>query len=279
MRNKGRKTFFCAILVSGDTMVLCPHCKGQLHKKENAYVCEKGHHFDVAKQGYTFLLLPSLKQSGDNKEMVQARTRFLQRDLYHPLREHLVEYVQEMPSNIVVDAGCGEGYYTNYLQNKLQNQVYAFDMSKEALKVAARHNKNVEYFVASIFQLPLAEESVDVVLNVFAPFAQEEFARVLKSGGYVIKVDPNKQHLYELKQALYEDVYENEVLKIESELFVLEKFEEITFTMTLDKQGIQDLFQMTPYYYKTKEEKKEALKQISQMECQVSFIVYFYKKR
>lgn len=260
-------------------MLICPHCKKELIKEEKRYACENGHHFDIAKQGYTNMAKPTHKQSGDNKEMVQARSAFLKTGLYAPLCDGLIKILQNMNVNTLLDAGCGEGYYTNTIQESLDTKVFAFDMSKEALKVASRKNKNVMYFLSSIFSLPIADESVDVVLSVFAPFAQEEFARVLKLGGYVIKVDPHKKHLYEMKEILYENVYENEVLSINTNEFELEKYEELEFVMGMNQEQLQPLFQMTPYYYKTSIDKKKELEVINGLRCTASFIVYFYKKK
>ena len=58
----------------------CPVCKGKLKREGNALHCEKNHSFDFSRSGYVNLLQSNKmhsKMPGDNKEMVAARTRFL----------------------------------------------------------------------------------------------------------------------------------------------------------------------------------------------------------
>lgn len=260
-------------------MLRCPVCKRKLKKIDKRYVCDKNHSFDIAKQGYTNLYLKSSKNSGDNKEMVDARTSFLNLHHYDPLVEAIIHILKEINSDTIVDAGCGEGYYTNLIQKALKNEIYAFDLSKDALKYASRQNKEVHYFLSSIFDLPLNSEKADVVLNIFAPLANEEFKRVLKKNGYLIKVDPHHKHLKEIKDFLYENVYENEVLDLDVKGFVLDSYKEVTYTMSLDNNAIVSLFKMTPYYYKTKKEKTEQLFALDHMDCIASFMIYIYRKK
>lgn len=259
-------------------MLRCPVCKKELHQEEKRYACEHNHSFDMAKQGYTNLYLKSSQHSGDNKEMVDARTAFLSCGYYAPLAKALIDMIIDLPYQVVVDAGCGEGYYTNTIQKEFSNQIYAFDLSKEALKIASRNNKNVHYFISSIFDLPIEDDVCDIVLNVFAPLAAKEYHRILKGDGYLIKVDPHRNHLKELKEILYEDVYENEVLDLDIENFSLTTFKEIQFEMNLDQEAIASLFMMTPYYYKTSKVSSDRLKKYASLKCTASFIIYLYKK-
>ena len=46
----------------------------------------------------------------------------------------------------------------------------------------------------------------------------------------------------------------------------------------LNNSQIQDLFTMTPYYYKTSYEAKERLKSLSSLSTRISFIIKVYKK-
>lgn len=260
-------------------MLICPVCKKALNKKEKEYICEGNHHFDIAKQGYCNLYLKSSKVSGDNKEMVVARNEFLSKGYYEPLAKKIVSILQEINHEVIVDAGCGEGYYTNYIKQQLNTKIYGFDLSKDALKIASRNNKLNQYFVNSIFDLPIQSESIDVALNIFAPFAQEEFQRIIKKDGYVIKVDPNIKHLQQLKEELYEQSYDNEILSIQSDCYTLIKHEEIEFDMHLKQEDIKCLLMMTPYYYKSKKEAIERLCNLQTLVCKASFIIYVYQNK
>ncbi len=258
-------------------MLICPVCKKELVKEERKYVCTSNHNFDIAKQGYCNLFLKSSQQSGDNKEMVDARNLFLKKGYYEPLAKKLVEVMKKYSHHKVVDAGCGEGYYTNYIQRELGNEFCGFDLSKDAIKIAARNNKENRYFINSIFELPIADHSVDIILNIFAPFAQEEFHRILQQNGIVIKVDPNIKHLIQLKEELYETSYDNEILDLESNCLSLIDYEVIEFDMQLPHEDIRNLLKMTPYYYKSKKDSIERLCALDSLICNASFIIYIYK--
>lgn len=258
-------------------MLCCPVCKKALSKNNRQYRCENHHCFDIAKQGYTNLYLKSSKNSGDNKQMVDARTNFLSLSHYRVLNEAICKMLHSLKCDVLVDAGCGEGYYTKQLAKEAK-QVFAFDLSKEALKISSKQSPDIDYFLSSIFELPLSDSSVDVISNIFAPCAEKEFARILKPGGYLIKVDPNVDHLHQMKEILYDDVVNNTVLDLDIDGFTLERYEEISFMMDLNQEGIESLFKMTPYAYKTKQEKSEQLLKREQLCCKASFMIYLFKK-
>lgn len=258
-------------------MLICPICKQALHKEEKRYICMNRHSFDIAKQGYTNLYLKSSQNSGDNKSLVEARTKFLSLHHYQPLCDALKSIVKSLGIDSLVDAGCGEGYYTNQLQSVVKD-VYAFDLSKEALKYAARKNKQVHYFLASLFSMPISDQSVDAITNIFAPCAHEEFARLVKTNGYVIKVDPDEDHLWEMKTILYDDVVKNDVLAISLDGFHLKEHHKVSFMMDLNQDEIRALFQMTPYAYKTSVQRSERLLNRQRLKCRASFIIYIFEK-
>lgn len=259
-------------------MIICPVCKEKLIKEEDSYVCINHHRFDVAKQGYTNLYLKSSKKSGDNKEMVQARTSFLNLHLYDCLVNKVIEIIKDLQCKTIIDAGCGEGYYTNLIQKATKANVFAFDLSKDALKYAARQNKQIHYFLSSIFAVPMQDACADLVLNIFAPLANEEYFRLLKKDGYLIKVDPHHLHLKEMKDILYEEVYENEVFDLDLHGFKLDHYEEVTYKMDLNQEAITSLFKMTPYYYKSDKQRSSQLLAMDKLECTASFMIYLYKK-
>lgn len=259
-------------------MLRCPNCEKPLNKEGASYVCENHHCFDVAKSGYTNLYLKH-KQSGDDEAMVKARTQFLEKGYYEPLRELLSDLCDSFPNEVMVDAGAGEGYYTNEIQKRLRNQIYGFDVSKIALQKAAKANKKVHYFVASIFDMPLYDASVDLILSVFAPLAIEEFKRVLKEDGMLITVTPGPNHLIELKRAIYDDVIVNEAEQIkDEELKIIDKID-YNYQVTITSQeDLQNLFKMTPYYYKTSKEDAMKLTTYDTLTLTCDFVIQIYYK-
>ena len=176
--------------------LLCPVCGGRLAREKTVWRCESRHSFDVARSGYVNLLPPSAsgKRHGDDKRMVAARTAFLSRGYY----DHLIGAVAGScaqltgPDACVLDAGCGEGTYTRAIYDALAAkggcpQLLGADISAEAVRRAARQVPEGIFCAASTAHLPLAAESLDLIVNIFSPLMAEEFLRVLKPGGYLLR--------------------------------------------------------------------------------------------
>lgn len=252
----------------------CPICGKPLHKIERSAVCENRHSFDYAKQGYVNLLIRQSVDHGDNRAMVQARTTFLHSGSYDFLKDTICQIIQKEPCNTLADLGCGEGYYTSSFPVQ---EKYGFDMSKEALKYAARTDRSTQYAVASIFHLPLPDASMDVCVTCFAPFASDEIWRVLKPGGRFIFVSPASLHLFEMKQALYEHPYKNTVEPLDTEMELLEETV-ITQKFTADHTILMALFEMTPYVHRTRKEDIDRLYNRESMEITASFVVRTYRR-
>ena len=255
--------------------LICPVCQKKLKNIDKRYACVNKHTFDVAKEGYTNLLLKSSQSSGDSKEMVNARRVFLEKDYYHLLRKTLIKIVETLQPTVIVDAGCGEGYYTNTLASTINGDFYAFDMSKQALRYASKRGEGVHYFLSSSFHLPLQDNSTDIILNIFAPIAIEEFIRISKNNGYIIKVDPGKNHLKELKECLYDSIYLNEEKVIE-ELNLIDEHK-IQYMMELKESDVRNLLFMTPYLHRTPKEKIENLKVPTKKKVKAEFLIRIYK--
>ena len=99
------------------SLFVCPLCGGALTRREGSYLCPAGHCFDIAREGYTYLLPVNRKHSktpGDDKAMAAARHTFLEKGYYAPLCEELCQLAVELTGDApaVLDNGCGEGYYT-----------------------------------------------------------------------------------------------------------------------------------------------------------------------
>ncbi len=267
------------------SLFICPVCSSPLSKGESAYICENGHSFDISKYGYVNLLMSqqsSQKRHGDDKLMVQARRAFLSKGFYGELCKTICNTVKsEISENsVLIDVGCGEGYYLNEVSNALSLQIYGVDISKDALRYASRLIKNGEFSVASAFSLPFEDNSADCILNIFAPSAYEEFYRALKPEGILIKAVPLEEHLWGLKCALYDEPYKNKPEIRNDELFTLVKSEELKYEINLTSaEDIKNLFMMTPYFYKTGRDETEKLLSRNSLSTTVHFAVEVYKKR
>ena len=201
--------------------LLCPVCGQILTGTERTYICPGGHSFDRGKGGYVNLLIShqSGTQHGDDKAMVRARREFLDTGCYAPLQQALcravLRYVPAEGTADLVDAGCGECYYTAAVEQALlatgkMPSIVGVDISKDALRFGGKRGQGLTLAVASAYHVPVKDASCDVVLNVFAPFAGEEYRRILKPGGVLLHVSPDEEHLWELKQVLYETPYRND---------------------------------------------------------------------
>ena len=74
------------------SLFCCPLCAAPLTRGDHSYACPGGHSFDLAATGYVHLLPANRKHSqnpGDDKAMVAARSAFLDRGYYAPLRDAL----------------------------------------------------------------------------------------------------------------------------------------------------------------------------------------------
>lgn len=266
---------------------LCPHCRGPLTENAAGLVCPAGHAFDRARSGYVNLLAPGKGGNhGDDRMMVRARRAFLDGGYYAPLSDALnglaLRYAR--PGLRVFDAGCGEGYYTARLRQALaeagmEPEVFGVDISRDALNAAGKRDRALELAVASVYALPVAEESCDALLSVFSPLCLPEFRRVLRPGGAFLMAYPLEEHLWQLKEAVYDEPYPNRPDPDEREGFVLETRRTLRYSITLpDTETIGNLFKMTPYYYKTSRRDQEKLAGLSCLTTQAAFAVCAYRK-
>ncbi len=272
------------------SLFCCPLCARPLIRESGAYRCDGGHSFDVSAAGYTHLLPANRKHSkapGDDKQMVAARTAFLDSGYYAPLLDALAALVVEdapLPSPVLLDSGCGEGYYTQGLSSALTQagftpQVAGVDISKFALKKAAKRLASGEFAVASVYQLPLAEGSVHLLTNVFSPLAVEEFARLLQPDGYFYYVVPSARHLWQMKEVLYDRPHENEVRCEHYPQFQWIDATPVRFTASLHSSAhIMALFGMTPYVWKTPKEGVDRLAALETLDTEIGFDIHRYRR-
>lgn len=262
----------------------CPLCGAPLERTERVYACPNGHSYDIAKESYVHLLPANKlhsKAPGDDKAMALSRNRFLSGDHYAHLRNTLatlaVEYATQGAA--VLDSGCGEGYYTAAVKAALPSaRVAGVDLSKPSLKYAAKRARDCEFAVASVYHLPVADESVDLLLNCFSPLALEEFRRVLKPGGVFLYVVPGPRHLWEMKEVLYERPYENPEETVAYEGFEYLNVRSAERVIDLRGESIMDLFGMTPYVWKTPKAGVERLAALERLAVTAQFRVHVFRK-
>jgi len=275
----------------------CPIDAKQLEFHEKQLVCENGHVFDVARQGYVNLLPVQHKRSkqpGDSKKMVAARAQFLNSGLYKPIANLLAEImfaqIADKKETCFMDAGCGEGYYFNavfdYLRDKTGDSDLSFiglDISKVAVAESAKRNKQITWVVGTNRQPPVACASVDVILCVFGFQSFEGFSKVLKPGGKVILVEPGPDHLKELRKIIYTEVKKSDPQDkayVEKTGFSMLARKQLLFkTGTINNEQINNLLVMTPHFYRASKEGREAVANLEKLDLTVDVVIRILESR
>lgn len=214
-----------------------------MHDTPTGLSCTSNHSFDRAREGYVNLM-PSgrLKGriAGDSDEMIRARRAFFDNGHYLPIARAVAAAVGTAEATL--DAGCGEGFYLSQVSSGSR---WGVDISKPAIKLAARRYGDINFAVGTSFHLPLPDHSLDAIVSVFAPRPFDEFARVLRPDGVVVVASPGPDHLRGLTDLIYETPEPHEQRPHTNDATV-----SVTYDLSLGQPDITHLVQMTPYWWK-----------------------------
>jgi 23S rRNA (guanine745-N1)-methyltransferase len=267
--------------VTAATNLACPLEGLALKRHGTQLLCAAGHAFDMAREGYCNLLVVQHKGSrdpGDSKHMVAARRRFLAAGHYEPIADHIFKRSLRRgargDSLNVVDAGCGEGYFLARLSQLAAAcpqspslGLAGFDVSKWAVKAAARRKLAVTWLVASSRSPPFLAGSVDLLLCLFGFPQWQGFKRVQRVGGLVLLVDPAADHLLELREIIYPLVKRSPPPPLDAAKaagYGLIEQEALRFCVTLQgSEMIQDLLEMTPHAHRLSAGARRALAEVN----------------
>ncbi len=265
-------------------MLRCPVCAATMQADESGKSCRctgvRTHSYDFARSGYLNLTRPG-DGEGDLREAINARKLFLGAGYYQPLSNAINSILQKLDAKTVLDAGCGEGYYTNRMAE--ERTVLGVDLSRAGIDAAAKQAKqngtNAAFAVGSIFSLPVGDATCDAVTNLFAPCCESEFSRVLKENGYLVLVGAGERHLMGLKRALYENPYLNPGrADLPTQMKEIDR-QRLAYTVTIvGREAIEALFSMTPYYWRTSEADRAKLNAIESLTTELDFDIFTYQK-
>lgn len=252
-------------LINQKALFQCPVCKSNFEEmKGNSFCCEKGHLFDVSKKGSLYFLASGAKNEYD-KEMLTSRFSIAQAGLFNPLLDQIFALLsKEEQEGATLDVGCGEGSQLDYLTKLgLRGPKIGFDISKDAIQLASNHFTSSFWCVADLAKSPFASKKYDTILNIFSPSNYQEFKRLLKKDGKLIKVIPNQDYLIELRKLFYQDQVEKQSYQNAD---VLAKFQEhfpqaevinCRYQFDLTEELFKDLVKMTPLGWGASTEAKQ----------------------
>ena len=276
-----------------------PVCNLCLEKHERQYVCENRHSYDIASKGYINLLLANqknTKEPGDSKVMMEGRRDFLDKGYYFNFSESLNQVII---SNIngdninILDVGCGEGYFLWRLKeaihreqfNSMKNKGFDYfgvDISKAAITHATKRDKKINFIVGSNFNLPIMTNTIDIIIRNFAPSDELELKRVLTDKGKLVVVTPGVQHLYGLKEILYENARKHEDKQTIFKGFKLISTTEVNYNIDVqegaDGEDVKNLISMTPYYWTFDSSMRETASNTSRLSTALHFNISVYEK-
>ena len=240
------------------TAFACPICQENLTLLETSFKCCNRHSFDLAKFGYVNLA-PQIKQSANyDKENFQNRQQILEAGFYQAILDAVSDLLaSSKTTKIILDIGCGEGFYSRKLQERHPDKTfYAFDISKDSVQIAAKSEPNwaVNWFVGDLARLPIKDASMDILLDIFSPANYGEFRRVLSQNGILIKVIPTENHLKEIRQRVQDQLtnkdYSNQDIKNHfQEHFTILSSQTVSLTKPITAEQLQALLSMTPLLF------------------------------
>lgn len=206
-------------------------------------VCPRGHSFDIARSGYINLLQPQdrrSKQPGDSAAAVGARRRLHDRGVTEQLLGGIAELARASPGDIVLDAGCGDGFYLGSMARQIGFQAHGVDISTPAIDAAARRYPDCEWIAANADRfVPYADRSFSLVLSITARMNAGEFRRVLRDDGRLLVAIPAPDDLIELRGAGRDRVART-VDNFAKE-FTLADRRRVTTAADLDADSVHDL--------------------------------------
>jgi 23S rRNA (guanine745-N1)-methyltransferase len=226
-------------------MLVCPvrNCRLPLTRDGQRLLCERGHSFDVARSGYINLLQPQDRRSnqpGDTIAAVRARRRLHDRGVSRPLLDAIAEILAASGDDVVLDAGCGDGFYLGSLFCQTGCSAHGVDISVPAIEAAARRYPECEWIVANADRfVPYAERFFSIVMSITARMNPHEFRRVLRDDGRLLIALPAPDDLIELRGSGHDRTART--IQEFAPSFALADRRNVTTTADLDAAAVQDV--------------------------------------
>ncbi|QIL50187.1 methyltransferase domain-containing protein [Weissella coleopterorum] len=233
----------------------------------NSLICPNQHQLDLNKKGSLVFLNHAVNTEYDD-QMLAARRRVLSAGLFDGIITGVADSLPSMAQTIL-DVGTGEGTPLVRLleQRSGLDTTIGFDISKAGINLATQLDSNAFFTVADLAQLPFNDESFDSIVEFFSPSAYQEFNRVLKPGGRIVKVVPNAHYLSELREMLYpvdsvNHTYDNQkVVDRFIDQYPNAEITDVTYQWAIPDNLWIDLLHMTPLHWGARPESQAAAEQ------------------
>ena len=234
---------------------ICPYCKEKMLLVGESLKCTNRHTFDITKKGtINFIISPKIKESKIyNEKLFTCRRKFIENGYYADVYESIANEINNLNLDDIkiLDLGCGEGIHSINILNKIKNcyRYFGFDYSKDAINLASDYNSsNRFYFNGDVNNIPIASNSMDVIIDFLSPYSESEVKRVLKKGGLFIKVAPSSDYLIELRNANGLEKYQKqqEIIDNLGKHFKNILIENYHKTFKIEQDDVENLIGMTP---------------------------------
>ena len=272
MEQKNTKKQNATVLLSSCQGILqCPVCKKSLKVRSSGkLLCKKDHCFDVAKTGYVNLASSGALPGYDKALFQNRRTAFglgFYDKVVDALRDIIAPRLVPGQPLFVLDAGCGEGFYTASLASDCRFsccRFFGIDLSRDAVMLAAQRETTAGWLVADVANLPFSNSSFDVVLDILTPANYKEFRRILKKDGVVIKIVPGQNYLKELRDVSGQGMYTNrDVVDYAAAHMKLSETRNFCYTLPLSQGQAELIYGMTPLTSHTQPENLDTIAEIT----------------
>jgi len=208
--HNAKLTVLAGLISRHEHLFRCPICSRPLKMDgSRSMICVSRHCFDLSKDGY-INLIPHAVRSKYSKDLFTSRRETSRHGLFDPLIDAIRNKIEDTaPSRSrelrILDAGCGEGSHLAAILSALKKPDapdilgVGVDIAKEGIRLAAKSGALAIWCAADLAGSPFADRQFDVILNILSPANYQEFQRLLRDDGMLIKVIPGSRYLQEIR--------------------------------------------------------------------------------
>lgn len=247
-------------MASYEEIFQCPICGNSMSVVDlKSFRCLQNHSFDFARQGYINLLTTPSKTKYDKQLFESRRYLMDEHSFFGPVIGKIGEIIQTYTNYnklVILDTGSGDGTHLSNIRNILNDSDIdvtgvGIDIAKEGIIVAAKYHPKLIWCVADLAKSPFRDGSFHIIMNILSPSNYEEFNRLLKEDGIIIKVIPRSDYLKELRTFFYK----NSDKQTYSNIDIIQHFkdrtqfihqESVKYVTTLNRDALKALIEMSP---------------------------------